>query len=407
MMQHNCKQCAQPFIARARNQFCSIVCIGESRRLPSVQHACEMCGGPFTRPRTKVARFCSVACTNAARRAPVYSCERCGKSPLGKGATRFCSHACANVAQTIAREKLCGQCGKSFQLRTTAQKYCSPACSHIASKVQCICQQCGGETERAERKFCVACRAANNVRPDRHCLQCGGSISGADKRAKFCSQACAADVRRVSPSACLHCGNPTKHRKNKFCGMACFNLARHPPAVCVVCNGPRRPIKRRLTCSPECSDTWKRRIQNADFTPERIATIKQMVSDGATRLDIAEHVGLTFKQVCGIIARKRFYELRPTQQRTPAKPAERKYVAPRSGYAPSKPRPNVPKVSGGPRPITLTDLFRIGGQLYADGLIKRDDRHKVDAVSRVVRRDDPSHPGYRVVSPQYFTRRAA
>lgn len=447
LARHTCEQCSTPFerAARKPGRFCSIACTNESRRVPLVQHTCEKCTGTFSRPRSTPTRFCSVVCANTARLPKVYSCERCGKSPLGPGVKRFCSRACHRetyrkitrpcprcgndvtrrgakfcssacfAASELRLQPIsCGSCGQVFLPPKSRTRFCSIECVGKAKRIPLpACLHCGTTVPRPNRTYCSrSCATASRaVVCTKDCAACGKRLS--NNRLTYCSQVCAGTVRAVTYPPCKVCGAQIARKNRTYCSNACVRADRVTLRPCVVCSGPitHGPNK---TCSPECLAQLSRRTLNPAYTPEKMAAIRQLIGDGLSRREAAQHVGLTYGQVAGIVERAgikapprqpKVVEPRapkPARQVKPAKP-----VVVRSGYAAPKPRPVVQKVSAGPRPITLTDLYRLGTRLHAEDQIKRDGIHDVDAISRAVRREKPDHPGYRVVSPQYFARNAA
>ena len=118
--------------------------------------------------------------------------------------------------------KTCEHCGepqperyRSGKLRRASRRFCNPACSSAAQRVNVVgpCEHCGEPL------------------PERH--PCGG-LRPASSR--FCNPACVYAARRVNViGPCEHCGEPQPERypgggrrpaRSRFCNPACKNAAR-------------------------------------------------------------------------------------------------------------------------------------------------------------------------------------
>ena len=145
-----------------------------------LRHTCEQCGKEFVTYdslKDKV-RFCSRECASAAQAKKVQTeytrtCEQCGKTFVRRthghrSEARFCSRECSAEHGRI--DVTCVVCGTvTRQRRSTANKFCSDACSHRwyraeakkAGKGRGTCETCGGPVTRKEYRQCRPCRLAN------------------------------------------------------------------------------------------------------------------------------------------------------------------------------------------------------------------------------------------------------
>lgn len=115
------------------------------------QAACEQCGGPFIRKRTRDQRFCSQRCVGQSRVCPVRPCAQCG-NPLSGSVRVYCSKSCAGLGRSakrchviLAGEKPCSRCGVS-----KAFDNFSPHAGGLGG-VRSICKPCASAATMANR----------------------------------------------------------------------------------------------------------------------------------------------------------------------------------------------------------------------------------------------------------------
>lgn len=143
-------------------------------------------------------------------------CLQCGKPFLAErgkvnaGYGKFCSRECYHLSTRNKVALRCRHCGKEFEVvkseRERGTVHCSLECRYAASRIDRVCQQCGGSftiTKADARKspavFCTRkCKnAAQRKEPvERKCIACGiiffvypyvGRDTG---RGKYCSNKC-------------------------------------------------------------------------------------------------------------------------------------------------------------------------------------------------------------------------
>ena len=199
-----CKRCGREFQrAREGQKFC-----GECREASRPKGAaCPYCGKEFASKYGQI--FCSKECYESARAHEPEPCPVCGKGvPHGR---RYCSDECKRRAHGTAH--ICQQCGREFfrvNKKNKAAKYCSPECSQKAQRTRadCTCLQCGKTFHphgMAAGLYCSHQCAGLAIRTrDRICLICGKGVSrGANYYApKYCSEGCReiAEERRKGES---------------------------------------------------------------------------------------------------------------------------------------------------------------------------------------------------------------
>lgn len=346
---------------------------------------CERCTTPFTL-RHATTRFCSRVCYDAGRAVPVRICQQCGIAPVKTREAKYCSPACAVSAIPRLPSIPCGMCGTVFKQTKMSRKYCTLACAGAAIRVPLpSCRHCGVTITSRARIYCSrACSASARRHAKGNCKTCNATLRRAGMI--YCSLKCRPKPTHVLPP-CKVCGGSLRRGSVAYCSQACASIGRFPPAFCVVCDKPKRR-GRRSTCSSECYVVLSRRTINPVYTPELLETVRVLRADGKPRDEIATHVGITTNQLDGLLGRRKF-------------PAPQKITAP---IVPKPPKALKASVStGSPRGIPLREVMRWGADLglpYAQ-------RGDVDAVSRAMRRADPSHPGFRLVDPLRYGRRAA
>jgi hypothetical protein len=140
---------------------------------------------------------------------------------------------------SVAAEKTCERCGKTYQPQSNRQRFCSMDCKVPPRP----CEVCGKVFQPPQHSSGRACSLKCGKAllwqrwgktPDKPCRTCGKPISGSQKRA-FCSRPCAWASWRKTRS-CEQCGQPTQRPRNRFCSKHCARLADERRAW------PRRPL---------------------------------------------------------------------------------------------------------------------------------------------------------------------
>lgn len=163
---HKCIQCGKEYSNyKERSQFCSNECKKIYRN--SITYNCDYCGKEFVLTQSKLNSlktgehkhlFCSRTCAdNYQRNSVIKICERCGKEYTVcnsfKDIQRFCSKECYKLSRkenSVALNKICPVCGKSFSTYHKQQIYCSKECAGKSqqNRVECTCEYCGKSFER-------------------------------------------------------------------------------------------------------------------------------------------------------------------------------------------------------------------------------------------------------------------
>ncbi|MBR4226943.1 MAG: hypothetical protein IKR86_09320 [Candidatus Methanomethylophilaceae archaeon] len=179
-----CRKCGKEFQRSQTGQKTCADCFNRAE-----EKACPGCGKTFA---SKYGRaYCSKECYESARAHKPEPCPACGKEvPKGR---RYCSKECRSRAHGTAH--VCQQCGREFfrvNKKNKATKYCSPECSALAQtkRPMARCQQCGSEFRQGRNckgYYCSKeCQWAS-MRVIKACPQCGREFAG---NRKFCSDEC-------------------------------------------------------------------------------------------------------------------------------------------------------------------------------------------------------------------------
>lgn len=242
----------------------------------------------------------------------------------------------------------------------------------------------------------------------------------------------------ASRNKCKRCGKPSR-LNCLYCSPECARPLL-PPRKCLQCGKEVPRITGRLTCSDECY-----RAQGAathrKYPDELIQQIRELRERGVYMKDVAEQLSLSFGAVNGICERNKIFGIPtggpPRKQRehshcvhcggpmpaharvnqvtcsrncarslpdkAPRQP--RQYVYKPKQYAPSIVKEAPAQRTDDRIKLPLHLIYNRGFQLYWDreadkpsGLLKFHEREDVDAINRVTRKLDPTHPGYVVAS---------
>lgn len=137
MITVQCIHCAKEFgtypYRRDSAKFCSKECATKHNQKPTI--ICPTCKKAFIRKKPEM-KYCSHECACVESRNRVdFTCLVCGKpferrcSDVARGQGVYCSPECLSVSQTRKVETQCAQCGKVFEFSPSAdKKFCSPEC---------------------------------------------------------------------------------------------------------------------------------------------------------------------------------------------------------------------------------------------------------------------------------------
>ncbi len=172
---------------------------------------------------------------------------------------------------------------------------------------------------------------------------------------------------------CPHCRSPVTNRGATFCSVSCANSHRRRPVTerfCKTCGIPLRG-RQKTACSKAHTYPLAARPPSASDDAGNIAAVKRLRAAGKERKVIAREVGISKGVVQQIISKNGI-------PRTAA-PSKRRTTND------SSPPPIRPTKR---RPITIPprEVIRWAFDLGC--------RRDIEAVSRAIRREDPSHPGF-------------
>lgn len=359
---------------------------------------CEQCTTAFTSAPSRQRRFCSPACFDDHRRLPLRMCEYCGILPMKKGSERFCSNECAAGARRTTPDRTCPQCGDTFRRDRMQAKFCSIECQHQASHRLDYgpCLQCGATKTKPLVQYCSPeCIAIARNYTRKACPVCQATVRV--KRLTYCSNACAAKARVIARDPCKQCGSPIGRKGNQFCSVRCAWDARMAPRPCIVC-GTNPARSERRTCSAECTARSRRRVRNPLYTDDLVAQIRKLRGEGVKLADVAAQTGMREGQIGGLIGRNEiaFYRpARPPKEKAPPKPRVVRVAAPKPPkqivIKPVAAKPSTPR----PVSLRLREVYQWGATLNVPSEL----RGNIAAVSRAMRRDDPTHPGFVLATP--------
>lgn len=195
-----------------------------SQRYATREHQCLWCSTPLEGD----GRFCSAAHARLAIEHFDYE-TNWGASPVGRAAYRV-------IRRDREEERTCALdgCARTFRPMSadSGQRYCCPSHAYQALRVvlpERECEHCGTtfQPNEAGQRFCSQAHAtaALRVENEKPCECCGTMFKpkhGSDpRRDKFCSQACALEVRQIPKyqATCDWCGVPflAKTRGAHYC----------------------------------------------------------------------------------------------------------------------------------------------------------------------------------------------
>lgn len=174
----------------------------------------------------------------------IKACETCGKEFNARHmASRFCSRHCMGVHQChlkpprpLLSNKDCPICGCVFHPRESGQTYCSRSCKGKARGGEYQCQTCGKTYIRFQginAHFCsLQCKDQAHIRI---CRVCGKQFTATRMQERLCSDACrlqadhewlwANHPKCVHTVQCAECGathiNGYGDKHKRFCSSAC------------------------------------------------------------------------------------------------------------------------------------------------------------------------------------------
>lgn len=284
-------------------------------------------------------------------------CTHCGINPLGRQNKLFCSRECTHEAQRKYGERICEFCHNTFLCSDRSRSFCSMKCVYASRRKPSFgpCPKCGKPRLKRKNTFCSPECASRRIER-RPCAVCGTIV--AEARMKYCSNKCryAAKVNSRKPNPCQKCGKQMAPRAKLYC-QACYAT----------------PM-----------------LMMRKHKPETIHEIIRLKDEGKTRQQVAKVMGMSDGQIAGICDRHRISFARRVAK---TKPAPEKYnrVATSVGWVamPSgkSQKPRLPGI-----PLYPREVWQWGMQLNLP-LSKRGD---INAVSAAMRREDPTHPGFRI-----------
>jgi len=286
-----CQRCEQNFKSIGRGFYCPAC----SDLLNERRCAHSPCGRPF-RPQSpsKKQVYCSKKCGSAAYSARVTDAKgmvACQYEPCGKlfvphdETRRFCSDACSRLASRRLTRVRCAWSGCPRPDDLIAGHKYHGDCWHADRKPTIIstCLACGGEiTDHRPRKLHRECRGAFlRRRGTRPCGQCGKLLERtvlqiAHTQNSFCNRACAAAWKRDHPEVVrVQLARYIRRTQVEVRCVSCGGIRRYIPGAlprtvdrksltwtCLACL-PRKSVVPTLMC-PECGDVFRRRIKDYD-----------------------------------------------------------------------------------------------------------------------------------------------
>lgn len=215
-------------LSKSGKLFCSSRCVtiykARAAKAKRIIKRCAWCSKEFSlqpsayRRRMKQSKtgklFCGYRCTSRYKtRGKRAKCDYCRKSIWlePKQRTKYCSKACSSIASRVIVWRKCKMCGIRFKRKPAPNrpgKYCSSSCfrKFEKSKNRIVkCYQCGSLHRRKpsqikKRMFCsIACsrlfiKEKRALTLSKKCEQCGqvfiSSHKAKKKKTRFCSLKC-------------------------------------------------------------------------------------------------------------------------------------------------------------------------------------------------------------------------
>lgn len=172
-----------------------------------MKRACKICGKTFETHKNEL--FCSAECRaendrRKRRKKPVeVKCVCCGKIFETKtSAKKYCSDKCRETSyEQRRREKSpikmhCEECGKEFEPRLSTQRYCSPQCAEIYNKPKSTAKS---QTKTKGKTLSDWCREAAECNLDygnyRALIKSGKTFEELKSRAEYRQVQCHSHLR--------------------------------------------------------------------------------------------------------------------------------------------------------------------------------------------------------------------
>lgn len=208
-------------------------------------------------------------------------CEQCGESfESGYEDRRFCSQECYSEWKKEGYKHTCKQCGETFRVFPSQdRKFCSRECysewRRKEDKNEQVCERCG-ETFYAQkdRKYCSR-ECYKDSKTEITCEQCGEDFKvfrkSADER-RFCSQECFGKWQSKKQESekikltCEQCGKTFEavpsEKDRKFCSQECYHKSQRADRIELTCKQCGKAFKvtpsrkNQEFCSQECRNKW-------------------------------------------------------------------------------------------------------------------------------------------------------
>lgn len=232
------------------------------------------------------------------------------------------------------------------------------------------CTQCGALFSRQPSKGNICSRlcadAARRKQPEvRTCQSCKKTFTGGTAQRKFCSWECSQDSRfpqRLNKRNCAHCGKLLKPAQKAVCSNACRYAAHH-------------------------SGAYRSSNNRSPWNEAQSAILRHHYP-----------IGTSFEEIAAFVNAAGEHQLRTRSQLfawTRALGVKRE-IRPSRPFTQRAMRSEVTPRSTGPRPrsIVLWQVYRLSSELG----LPLNQRGDVAALSRAMKREDPTHPGFRLVS---------
>lgn len=260
-----------------------------------------------------------------------------------KNGSRRCIECIVIYKTKRAAEIICAKPGCDQPVKDWRNRFCCLAHAYPQRAFRKSCIRCGEPVIRNDRAFCSrACYDASVAVAPRICALDGCNNPVRDSADKYCSKACGYAARRTPKRLCAHCGqNRVKDNRDTYCCVECWKAAKTKAKPVYLCRCGAPMDKRSKRCS-SCA---------------RIANLRRTV-------------------------------------RVQAAPKPKRYAAPKPA---PKPKPPSDVVR-----LPLRELYRHGYALYAAGDLPASKRTDVDAICKVMQRQDPQGRRHRLLDNRAF-----
>lgn len=299
------------------------------------------------------------------------------------------------IAEVLHRPKS-SVAGKRFRLGLASKIKQPEGFRWDVKQAPKTCKVCGKVLEKDQKIYCSHEHAWADKRIDRrkrpNCGECGKPLPR--DKVLFCDFACANKARVRDHGNCKTCSKPLRRGQIAFCGMECRVKVWHAETLSLYESGlPSSAIAEKLGINER--GLQKRMsalgIKRRHYSPEQIAEFKRLYESGAPDAELIAGVNalpgkrmLGAGAVEGLRSRLKLRRNQTESDRVRKSWATRRKSKPAAEQAPSDPRVGIP----------LREVYRWGADLGVP-LSKRGDVH---AVSRAMKRENPEHPGFVLVS---------